>query len=37
VCLSQQSPRSGLLTYQQFGCPQFERRESDDEDLQGGR
>jgi hypothetical protein len=33
--LSQQSPRSGLLTYQEFGCPNFERRDSEDDDSQG--
>jgi hypothetical protein len=34
VCLSQQSPRSGILTYQGFGCAQFERRHEDDYDMQ---
>lgn len=33
VCVSPQSPRSGMLTYKEFGCPQFERRNSDDDDL----
>jgi hypothetical protein len=30
VCLSQQSPRSGMLTYKEFGCPNFERCDEDD-------
>jgi len=34
VCLSPRSPRSGLLTFKDFGCPQFERRHEDDYDMQ---
>ena len=33
VCLSQRSPRSGMLTYQEFGCAEFERRDSDEDDY----
>lgn len=33
VCLSHRSPRSGMLTYQEFGCAEFERRDSDEDDY----
>jgi hypothetical protein len=36
VCLSPQSPRSGRLTYQEFGCPKFVRRDSEDDDHVAG-
>ena len=33
VCVNPQSLRSGLLTYEHFGCPLFERLESDEYDV----
>jgi hypothetical protein len=29
VCVNPRSPRSALLTFKEFGCPQFEQRYSD--------
>ncbi len=33
VCLNPRSPRSGLLTFKDFGCPNFERRDLDQDDV----
>ena len=33
VCVNPQSLRAGLLTYQEFGCLQFQQTNSDDDDL----
>jgi hypothetical protein len=33
VCANSRSLRAGLLTYQNFGCLEFEQANSDDDDL----
>jgi len=33
VCANAHSPRAGLLTYQNFGCLEFEQTNSEDDDL----
>ena len=33
VCVNPKSLRAGLLTYQKFGCPEFEQTSSDEDDL----
>ena len=37
VCANPQSLRAGLLTYQNFGCLEFERADSEDDDLPEAR
>ncbi len=37
VCVNPLSLRAGLLTYQEFGCLEFEQVSSDDDDLPEAR